>query len=97
MKTVRVIAHLTAKADKIEETRTALTAVIEPTRAEDGCILYELMQNNADPADFTFYEEWLSDAALDAHLQTPHLRELQSKAPDLLAAPPDIRRYTLLD
>ena len=97
MKTVRVIAHLTAKADKIEETRAALIAVIEPTRAEDGCILYELMQNNADPADFTFYEEWSSDAALDAHLQTPHLRELQSKADGLLAAPPDIRRYTLID
>lgn len=94
--TVRVVAHLTAKQNKIEETRVALEALIEPTRAEDGCIVYELMQNNAEPSDFTFIEEWASDAALDAHLQSEHIRILQSRADDLLAAPPDVRRYTLL-
>jgi quinol monooxygenase YgiN len=94
--TVRVVAHLTAKKDTIEATHSALVELIEPTRAEDGCIVYELMQNNADPTNFTFVEEWSSDAALDAHLQSDHVRRLQSKADDLLAAPPDIRRYTLL-
>jgi quinol monooxygenase YgiN len=95
-RTVRVVAHLTAKQDKIEETRVALTALIEPTRGEEGCIVYDLMQNNADPADFTFVEEWKSDATLDAHLQSAHIRTLQSRGDELFAAPPDIRRYTLL-
>lgn len=94
--TVRVVAHLTAKQDKIEETCGALIALIEPTRAEAGCIVYELMQNNAEPFDFTFVEEWTSDAALDAHLQSEHIRTLQSQGDELFAAPPDIRRYTLL-
>jgi quinol monooxygenase YgiN len=94
--TIRVVAHLPAKKDTIEKTRAALNALIEPTRAEDGCIVYELMQNNADPTDFTFVEEWTSDAALDAHLQSDHIRALQSQADELFAAPPDIRRYTLL-
>ena len=94
--TLRVVAHLTAKPDKVEETRAALTTLIHPTRAEEGCIRYELMQNNADPSDFTFVEEWSSDEALDAHLQTDHINLLVSRAEDLLAAPPDIRRYTLL-
>ena len=93
---IRVVAHLTAKPDRIEETRAALEACIDPTREEEGCILYELMQNNADPTDFTCVEEWTSDAALDLHLQTPHLKELQSKADQLFAAPPDIRRYTVI-
>jgi len=94
--TVRVVAHLTAKPDKIEETRAALTALIEPTRAENGCIVYELMQNNAELSDFTFVEEWSSDETLDAHLQSEHIRVLQSQADDLFAAPPDIRRYTFV-
>lgn len=94
--TVRVVAHLKARPDKIEETREALTALIAPTRGEAGCILYELLQNNADATDFTFYEEWTSNAALDAHLESVHIRTLQSKADELFAAPPDIRRYTLL-
>jgi quinol monooxygenase YgiN len=94
--TIRVVAHLTAKQDKIDETRAALSALIEPTRREEGCIVYELMQNNADPADFTFVEEWTGDETLDAHLQSAHIRTLQSKGDELFAAPPDIRRYTLL-
>ncbi len=94
--TVRVVAHLTARPDKIEETREALAAVIDATRAEDGCITYELMQNSAEPTDFTFVEEWSDDAALDAHLESEHIRALRSTAGVLLAAPPDIRRYTLV-
>ena|SRR5215217_8992842 len=93
---IRVVARLTAKPDKVAEMRAALEACIDPTRAEDGCILYELMQNNADPTDFTFIEEWTSDDALDAHLQTDHLKNLQTKADALFANPPDIRRYSLL-
>ncbi len=95
-RTLKVVAHLTAKPDKIEETRAALLALIEPTRAEDGCLVYELAQNNGDPTDFTFIEEWTTDAALDAHLESEHLRSFQSKAAELLAASPDIRRYTLV-
>lgn len=94
--TLRVVAHLKAKPDKIEETREALIELINPTRDEDGCVRYELTQNNDDPTDFTFVEEWTSDSSLDEHLQTDHIRKLQSRAGELFASPPDIRRYTLV-
>ena len=94
--TLRVVAHLTAKPGKIEETRAALTGLVDPTRAETGCIRYELLQNNSHPTDFTFVEEWSGDDALDAHLQSDHIKLVVSKAEELLAAPADIRRYTLL-
>ena len=92
--TIRVVAHLISRPETLRETRAALEALIEPTRAEDGCIRYELMQNNADPCDFTFYEEWTSDAALDAHLESQHLVSFKDRAESLLANAPDIRRYT---
>lgn len=95
-KTIRVIARLIAKPNRVSETLEALKALVEPTRAEDGCILYELAQNNDDPTDFTFVEEWTSDAALDSHLESDHIRKLQSESDELLAAPPDVRRYTLV-
>jgi quinol monooxygenase YgiN len=94
--TVRVVAHIIAKPDTIAETRELLMTLIEPTSAEDGCIVYELIQNNADPADFTFVEEWTSDEALDAHLATEHLERVAASGAELFAAPPDVRRYTLL-
>lgn len=97
IKGLRVVAHLTAKPDKIEETKSALVGLIDPTRAEKGCVTYELLQNNADPTDFTFVEEWTDDGSLDAHLQTDHIELVVSRADELLAAPPDIRRYTLVN
>lgn len=93
---VHVIARLISKPDTIEQTLEVLLSIIGPTRAEDGCILYELFQNNSDPTDFTFVEEWTNDAALDAHLESPHLIDAKTKLGDLLAIEPDIRRYTLL-
>lgn len=95
-KTIWVIAHLTARPDRIDDTRVALTSLLEPTRAEQGCLRYELTQNNADPTDFTFIEEWTTDAALDEHLESEHIRTLRSRADELFAAPPDVRRYTFL-
>lgn len=93
---IRVIARLTSKPETVAETRAALEGFVEPTRAEAGCIVYELMQNNADPTDFTFYEEWESDETLDAHLLMPHITSFGEREADLLSSPPDIRRYTLI-
>ena len=93
---VRVVAHLTSKPETIDETRSALEGFIDPTRAEDGCILYVLMHNNADTTDFTFVEEWESNETLDAHLESPHISAFKERAGELLASEPDIRRYTLI-
>ena len=93
---IRVVAHLTSKPDTIDDTRQALEAFIVPTRGEDGCIYYELMQNNDDPTDFTFVEEWESNETLNAHLESPHISAFKERAGDLLACDPDIRRYKLL-
>ena len=96
MPTIRVVAHLTSKPETIADTRKALEGFVDPTRAEAGCVYYELMQNNDDPTDFTFVEEWASDETLDAHLGSPHIAAFKERAGDLLACDPDIRRYTLL-
>lgn len=93
---MRVVARITALPDKVEEVRSILSKLIEPTRNESGCISYELLQNNSDPTDFTFVEEWESDEALDAHMATPHLQKAVAATQGLLAEPPDIRRYSLL-
>jgi quinol monooxygenase YgiN len=96
MTTLRVVAHLRAKPDKVEETKQALLELVEPTRAESGCLIYELLQNDADPTDFTFVEEWSGNDSLDAHLLTAHIQQVVARADELFAAPPDIRRYTLI-
>jgi quinol monooxygenase YgiN len=94
--TVRVIAHIKAKSETIDATRDLLKTLILPTRIEQGCVTYELYQNEADPTDFTFIEEWTSDEDLAKHLQSDHLKSVAAEGTNLFAGPPDIRRYTLV-
>lgn len=94
--TVHVVARLTARPETVADVQTILLRLIEPTRQEPGCLRYELLRNAADPTDFTFIEEWVDDAAIDAHFTTPHLQAALVQVPPLLAAEPDIRRYTVI-
>ncbi len=94
--TLRVVARIIARPDNVDDVRSYLTELIEPTRKEPGCVSYELLQNRSDPTDFTFVEEWESDGALEAHLNTAHIRNAIASLAGLLAAAPDIRSYSSL-
>lgn len=94
--TVRVVARLAAFPDKVEEAKALLLGLVEPTRQEAGFIQYDLLQNQADPTDFTFVEEWESHEALDTHLASAHIQAAIARIPELIAEGPDIRRYTHL-
>ena len=91
--TLRVVASIRARPDKINELHSLLSSLVEPTCSEKGCICYELLQNQKDPTDFVFVEEWENDAALDAHLSSEHLQAALRQFPELVAEEPDIRRY----
>jgi quinol monooxygenase YgiN len=96
MNNIRVVARFAAKPDRVEDIKRILSELIDPTRAEDGCITYELLQNKQDPTDFTFVEEWSSEAALEKHLSTEHIKRSRSQTEGLLDAGPDVRVYELV-
>ena len=93
---VRVIARITARPEHADELKAVLLRIVQPTRAERGCVRYELHQSETDAADFVFIEEWTDGAAIAAHMQAKHVRDALQKAAALVAAPPDIRRYHLI-
>lgn len=72
-----VLAQLKAKAGEEEPVKEALTAMVAPTRKEEGCLCYNLHQSKSDPSEFMFYEQWASKAALDVHGKTPHMKAMQ--------------------
>jgi quinol monooxygenase YgiN len=91
---ITVIAKIVAKPDQIDTVKHELQSLIEPTRAEAGCIDYILHQHTENPAVFVFYENWTRQQALDEHLQKPHLTAFAAKAEALLAEPLDIQILT---
>jgi len=93
---VTVVAKVKARADRIEQVKQELLALVEPTRQEPGCIDYVLHQSADDPSVFLFYENWRSQADLDTHLQKPHLKQFLDKAGALLAEPLDVTTWRIL-
>jgi quinol monooxygenase YgiN len=94
--TLLVIARVVAQPDRVEELKAVLLDLIEPTRAEPGCVSYQLWQGQTDPGDFVFVDNWASDEAFAAHMVTPHVQEAFTKAQGLLAEAPDIRSYRIV-
>ena len=59
--------------DKIDLVKAELEKLIPVTRAEEGCIQYDLHQDNENPAHFMFYENWVSRELWQVHMNAPHL------------------------
>ena len=95
-KSLRVIARIKARPDKVEEMRAMLAGLIQPTRAEPGCVSYELLHNLIEPTDFTFVEEWADDASLDGHFNTEHIKGALARFQELAAEPLDLRKYSVV-
>ena len=75
MASLTVVASITAKADKIDLVKAELEKLINITRAEEGCLQYDLHQDNENPAHFMFYENWESRELWQAHMGAQHLQD----------------------
>lgn len=55
-------------------------ATIAPTRAEPGCLFFDLLRSVQQPDEIVFYEAYRSRADFDAHIQTEHVKQWQAAA-----------------
>ncbi|MBN9390604.1 MAG: antibiotic biosynthesis monooxygenase [Chloroflexi bacterium] len=58
-----------------EEVAALLRQMVEPTRAEPGNLLYLVHRSPSEAGRFFFYEQYTSQAALDAHRASPHFQQ----------------------
>jgi quinol monooxygenase YgiN len=90
---IHVIARHFARPETIDEVRRILLSLIGSSRAEAGCLKYELLQNADDPTDFTFVETFASEDALKLHAAAPYIAGLAPHLKDLVARPSEVFRY----
>ena len=87
---VTVVARMKAKLGKEAQAKQELLKLLSPTRAEAGCINYDMHQSLDNQAHFLFHENWTNQGALNKHLETPHLKNFLNQADQLLAEPVEI-------
>lgn len=75
MSKLTIVANIIVKEDKIEFVKAELLKLIDVTRAEQGCINYDLHQDNENPAHFVFYENWESRELWQTHMKNKHLTQ----------------------
>ncbi|MFC6704868.1 putative quinol monooxygenase [Flexivirga alba] len=96
MTDIAVTAIITAKPGSESAVQAALTALVEPTRAEPGCVDYQLAVSSVDPAVFITTERWRTSSDVEAHLETEHVKTALDTAGEHLAVPPAIHPLTPL-
>jgi len=73
--TIAVIAKVRLSPEDAPKYVERARALIEPTRAEEGCITYGAGVDICDAECVWIAEEWASRDALSNHLKTRHVQE----------------------
>ena len=81
---ITVLYTVCAKAGSEKQLKAAMNSIVTPTRAEAGCISYELLEDEKDSRTFHTYEHWTSKEALATHLKSAHVQAMSKEATPLV-------------
>ncbi len=81
------LVRFEATPAKEPDFREALRQVLEPTRAEPGCIAILAFETLRPPIVFAIHSEWVDEAAFELHTQLPHTIRFLAAAEALLTQP----------
>ncbi|HEM8291611.1 putative quinol monooxygenase [Providencia vermicola] len=82
MSEIRIVATIIAKDNEVEFVKLATKSLVEPSNRDEGCLQYELHQDNANPNTFIFFEIWKDQQSLDKHNATQHLQDVIKRIED---------------
>lgn len=75
MSKIAVVARIKAKSEFADYIQEQFLRLVEPTVSNDeGCIDYDLYQDNDDPTLFYVLENWQSRELLDRHIDSDHVQ-----------------------
>lgn len=78
MELVTLFSEVRCAPAHVEAVHRALLDFVRHTRAEPGCLVFELAQHKTEPHRFALYEVFRDDAAMQAHAQAPHLQAVMA-------------------
>jgi len=81
------IVRFEPQPGKEREFREELRRVVEPTRAEAGCLNIHIFESLREPFVFAIHSEWADEAAFETHARLPHTVRFLTAAKALLTHP----------
>ena len=74
-----IIAMPTVDPHRLEQLKAAMLELVQRTLKEEGCIRYELHQNNEESNRFIFVETWESRELWQKHMNGAAIKEFNQK------------------
>ncbi|WP_024955937.1 putative quinol monooxygenase [Sulfurospirillum arcachonense] len=67
-----------AKDGCIEDMKALLKTMVQASKDEEGCLLYDIFQLKNEPKKFIVVESWADEKALDGHKASAHYNHYKS-------------------
>lgn len=87
---VHIVCELRCETANRERVRELALQFIEPARAEDGCLYYNLHQKLDEPNTFFIIDGWANQATVDAHAGNAHVANVMKELGPLLTFGPSL-------
>jgi quinol monooxygenase YgiN len=95
--TTTIFANLEAKPEAVSQVELALRKMVPASRAEAGCVRYQLFRSEDKASTFNLLETYADDDALAAHHGSAHFAELVASLADKLVGDIQIERLASLE
>lgn len=93
---IKVVAKKLVNEGKVEEVIELYEELVRETRKEEGCIKYELYQDEKDSRILAVIEEWESKDALEKHMNSEHFVRIVPMIGELAEKKKDMNIYNKL-
>ncbi len=71
MTITKSVTFIAKEGDEVKM-KELLSAMVAPSKAEEGCLFYEIFQYENEPRRFMAVETWENEKALDGHKSSAH-------------------------
>ncbi|MHB1314684.1 MAG: putative quinol monooxygenase [Christensenellales bacterium] len=93
---MKLVVRRLIKEGKVNEVIKVYEKLVAETRKEDGCISYELCQDEQNERLLAIMEEWESAEAIEKHSASAHFTKLIPTINDLTETRYPIEKYRKL-
>ena len=96
MQPLYLLATIHPDMSRAAEVERILRRMVEHTRAEPGCELYDLVVDPQEPGTWLMVEKWSSRESWEAHMASAHNVQGNEDLKGLLRAPTDLTFWEAL-
>jgi quinol monooxygenase YgiN len=71
--TILIAGTVRVPPENLAGLKPHMLAMLQASRAEDGCVTYSYGEDVAEPGLIRVFEAWRDQAAIQAHFNAPHM------------------------